>query len=152
MFGMSGIEIAVLFVLALLLLGPQKLPELARSIGKGIRDFRRATDGIRASVEDEFYNLDKPPAPKLNTVTVKPVAPRIEVDASSAAPADATAAAAATAVEAAVEGANRPPEPPESGSAAPADSAAPAEPAAATSSPEPSTAEATPAPDTEEKR
>ncbi|MFN7134136.1 MAG: twin-arginine translocase TatA/TatE family subunit, partial [Myxococcales bacterium] len=34
---MSGVEIGILFVLALLLLGPNKLPELARGLGKGIR-------------------------------------------------------------------------------------------------------------------
>ncbi len=102
MFGMSGVEIGILFVLALLLLGPQKLPELARSIGKGVRDFKKATEGIRSTVEDEFYNLDKPPAPELRTVNVqRTVAPQLQPGAD-------TAAAAATA-EAAVIGANQPP-------------------------------------------
>ena len=63
MFGMSGTEIAIIFVLALLLLGPAKLPELARSLGKGLREFRRATDDLRSSVEGEFYRMDKPPGP-----------------------------------------------------------------------------------------
>ncbi|HCF60637.1 MAG TPA: Sec-independent protein translocase TatA, partial [Myxococcales bacterium] len=63
MFGMSGTEIAIVFVLALLLLGPAKLPGLARSLGKGLREFRRATDDLRSSVESEFYRMDAPPPP-----------------------------------------------------------------------------------------
>jgi len=63
MFGMSGTEIAVLLVLALLILGPTKLPSLARMVGKGIREFRRATDDLRYSVENEFYRRDQPSGP-----------------------------------------------------------------------------------------
>jgi TatA/E family protein of Tat protein translocase len=45
-------EIALLLLVALLLFGPSKLPEMARSLGKGIRDFK-----------DAATNLDKPLAP-----------------------------------------------------------------------------------------
>lgn len=62
MFGMSGTEIAIILVLALLLLGPDKLPEVARGLGKGLRDFRRTTDDIRNTVETEFLRMDDPPA------------------------------------------------------------------------------------------
>jgi TatA/E family protein of Tat protein translocase len=61
MFGMSGTELAIVLIVALLFLGPTKLPELARSIGKGMREFRRATDDLRSSVESEFYRMDDPP-------------------------------------------------------------------------------------------
>jgi len=44
MFGLSGTELVIILGLALLLLGPQKLPSLARSVGKALRDVRRATD------------------------------------------------------------------------------------------------------------
>lgn len=64
MFGMSGTELVIVLLVALLLLGPAKLPELARSLGKGLRDFRRATDDVRNTVESEFYKLDQPPQPK----------------------------------------------------------------------------------------
>jgi sec-independent protein translocase protein TatB len=63
MFGMSGTELVIIFVLALLLLGPHKLPDLARSLGRALRDFRRATEDVRSSVESEFYRMDQPPPP-----------------------------------------------------------------------------------------
>ncbi len=65
MFGMSGTELVIVLLVALLLLGPAKLPELARSLGKGLRDFRKATDDVRNTVESEFYKLDQPPPPKI---------------------------------------------------------------------------------------
>ncbi len=61
MFGMSGTELVIVMLVALLLLGPQKLPELARSLGKGMRDFKKATEDVRTTVESEFYKLDQPP-------------------------------------------------------------------------------------------
>ncbi|MGC4121684.1 MAG: twin-arginine translocase TatA/TatE family subunit [Myxococcales bacterium] len=61
MFGLSGTELAIVLVLALLLLGPSKLPELARSVGKAVRDFKRATGDIRNTVESEFYRMDQDP-------------------------------------------------------------------------------------------
>ncbi len=61
MFGLSGTELAIVLVLALLLLGPSKLPELARSVGKAVRDFKRATGDIRTTVESEFYRMDQDP-------------------------------------------------------------------------------------------
>ncbi|SDY15288.1 twin-arginine translocase TatA/TatE family subunit [Thermoactinomyces sp. DSM 45892] len=42
----SGIEWVFIFVAALLLFGPKKLPELGKSIGKGIREFKKATSGM----------------------------------------------------------------------------------------------------------
>jgi len=67
MFGMSGTELAIILVLALLLLGPDKLPNLARTAGKAVRDFKRATNDLKGTVETEFYKMDQPddgtPAP-----------------------------------------------------------------------------------------
>jgi sec-independent protein translocase protein TatA len=42
MFNISPLEIAVLLVIALIVLGPQRLPEIARSVGRGMREFRAA--------------------------------------------------------------------------------------------------------------
>jgi sec-independent protein translocase protein TatB len=60
-------EIIFIAVAALLILGPTKLPEFARTIGKLVRDFRRQTDDVRNVVEREFYKMDQqlqePPAP-----------------------------------------------------------------------------------------
>ncbi len=51
-FSVGPLEIAVLAVIALLVLGPQKLPEAARSVGKGMREMRAAMSGA-ASFDDE---------------------------------------------------------------------------------------------------
>src|SRR4051812_22697748 len=68
MFGMSGTEMIIILVLALLLFGPNKLPEMAKLLGKGMREFQKATGDIRATVETEFNKLaelepEKKPAP-----------------------------------------------------------------------------------------
>ena len=43
-------EIIVIFILVLLLFGPDKLPELARGIGRGLREIRKATDEVRSQL------------------------------------------------------------------------------------------------------
>lgn len=43
MFGMGATEILVILALALVVIGPRKLPELARALGKGLGEFKRAT-------------------------------------------------------------------------------------------------------------
>jgi sec-independent protein translocase protein TatA len=44
--GISGVEWVLIFVVALLLFGPKKLPELGRAVGKGIREFKRGMNGL----------------------------------------------------------------------------------------------------------
>jgi sec-independent protein translocase protein TatB len=61
MFNIGSGEIALIAVVALLILGPSRLPELARGIGKFMREFRRQTDEVRGVVEREFYKMDEPP-------------------------------------------------------------------------------------------
>jgi sec-independent protein translocase protein TatA len=51
-FSVGPLEIAVLAVIALLVLGPQKLPEAARSVGRGLREMRQAMSGA-ARFDDE---------------------------------------------------------------------------------------------------
>jgi TatA/E family protein of Tat protein translocase len=52
-------EMIFIFVLALLIFGPRKLPELGRNLGKALAEFRRASNELRATVEDEMRNLEK---------------------------------------------------------------------------------------------
>ena len=52
-------EMVFLFVLALLILGPRKLPELGRSIGKGMAEFRRASNELRSTFEREMSTLEQ---------------------------------------------------------------------------------------------
>lgn len=52
MFNVGGGEVLVILVLALVVLGPDKLPETARSIGKHIGDFRRISNGFRSEISN----------------------------------------------------------------------------------------------------
>ena len=52
MFGIGMTELLVILVLALLVLGPKRLPEMARSLGRGLAEFRRASTDIRREFLD----------------------------------------------------------------------------------------------------
>jgi sec-independent protein translocase protein TatA len=54
-------EIALLLLVALLLFGPSRLPEMARSLGKGIRDFKEAAAGLTAPEAPLPTHLDDAP-------------------------------------------------------------------------------------------
>lgn len=56
MFNISPLEIGVLLVIALIVLGPQRLPEMARSVGRGMREFRAALSAERS--DDDVDELD----------------------------------------------------------------------------------------------
>jgi len=60
MFGsIGGTELLVIMLIALLIFGPKKLPELGRSIGKGLSEFKRASNDLRRSLEDEINAEDE---------------------------------------------------------------------------------------------
>jgi sec-independent protein translocase protein TatA len=52
-------EMVAIFVIALLLFGPKKLPELGRTLGKAITEFRRASNELKATFESHLSELDK---------------------------------------------------------------------------------------------
>lgn len=52
-------HLVVLFVLALIIFGPQKLPELARMLGKATAEFRKMTSDFRYALEDEVRELER---------------------------------------------------------------------------------------------
>lgn len=55
MFGSLGMpELIVIFVIALIVFGPRKLPELGRSLGRGIAEFKKATNELQSSLEQEI--------------------------------------------------------------------------------------------------
>lgn len=51
MFGIGAPELAVIIVVALLVLGPKRLPEVARALGKGLAEFRRVTGDVNREIE-----------------------------------------------------------------------------------------------------
>ncbi|HEX6976027.1 MAG TPA: TatA/E family twin arginine-targeting protein translocase [Vicinamibacterales bacterium] len=54
MLGSIGMpELIVIFVIALIIFGPRKLPELGRSLGKGINEFKRASNELKSTFEEE---------------------------------------------------------------------------------------------------
>jgi len=65
MFGIGPVELAVVFVLALLVMGPKKLPGLARTLGRGLAEFRRASNDLRRSIDMDLeeHEIEPPPAP-----------------------------------------------------------------------------------------
>jgi sec-independent protein translocase protein TatB len=65
MFGLGMGEIVIILVLALVLLGAEKLPGAAKQLGKGLREFRKATDDLKSQFETELYADPKPAKPTL---------------------------------------------------------------------------------------
>jgi sec-independent protein translocase protein TatA len=56
MFGSLGMpELIVIFVIALIVFGPRKLPEIGRSLGRGIAEFKKATNELQSTLESEMH-------------------------------------------------------------------------------------------------
>jgi sec-independent protein translocase protein TatB len=53
MFGIGSTELIIILVVALLVLGPKKLPEIARTLGKGMAEFRRMSTDVKRTIEME---------------------------------------------------------------------------------------------------
>src|SRR4051812_48477798 len=68
MLNLGAGEVILILVVALLILGPKRLPELARGLGKFMREIRRQTDEVRSVVEREFYRMDQ----DLNSTEAEP--------------------------------------------------------------------------------
>lgn len=100
MFGIGVPELILILVVGLIVFGPGKLPEMGRSLGKGIREFRKASNALTAAINAP----EPPPAPPTAQTTAQPAQTvQATTEATAAAPtptATPTAATAAAAVEA----------------------------------------------------
>ena len=71
MFGSIGMpELIIIFVIALIIFGPRKLPELGRSLGKSLAEFKRASNELRNTLEEEIRIEEQ-----RSTAAPKPAAP-----------------------------------------------------------------------------
>jgi len=59
MFGIGPTELLVVFLFIIVFFGAKRLPELARSLGRSIKEFKNATQGLREDLD--FTKLDEPP-------------------------------------------------------------------------------------------
>ena len=58
-FDISSGEILIILVIAFLVFGPSKFPELARKVGKGINEIKRASESIKREISQEAGNIEK---------------------------------------------------------------------------------------------
>ena len=58
MFGIGGPELLIICVVALIVIGPQKLPELLRSLGKGVAEFKRVGNEVKSTLDDEVTKAE----------------------------------------------------------------------------------------------
>jgi TatA/E family protein of Tat protein translocase len=88
------VELVIILVIALLVIGPGKLPDVGSALGKSIREFRKAATDVQESVKLDAPNVPAPPPAPMAPV-VATTAPVVAAQA-AAAPAPNTLAAAAT--------------------------------------------------------
>ncbi len=62
MFNLTLPELVVIFVVALIVFGPNKLPEIGRALGKGIGELKKALNGVKEQVDSEIHNINQPPS------------------------------------------------------------------------------------------
>ncbi len=54
MFGLGVPELVIILIIALVIFGPRKLPEIGQALGKGIREFKKSTSEIESQVKQDF--------------------------------------------------------------------------------------------------
>ena len=59
MFGIGMQELIIIAIIALIIVGPKKLPDLAKTLGKGFSEFKKATDGITDDLKETLKEDEK---------------------------------------------------------------------------------------------
>ena len=59
MWNLGFSELLIIFIVALLIFGPRKLPELGRSLGKGLAEFKKASNELRRTWEEEVKTEER---------------------------------------------------------------------------------------------
>jgi len=72
MFGIGGQELIIILVLALILLGPKKLPDIAKSLGKAMGEFQRASDDLKKEIDLSSKLSAGEPSEKISDAAEKP--------------------------------------------------------------------------------
>lgn len=74
MFGSIGPwELVLILLIALIVVGPSKLPDVAKSLGKGLNEFKKATSGVRKEFEDAIKVDSTPSKPAYKTDAPNPL-------------------------------------------------------------------------------
>lgn len=72
MFGLGVPELIFILVLALLIFGPKRLPEIGRTIGRGMSEFRKASNDLKRTINVELALDEAPPAPSPPSPMIRP--------------------------------------------------------------------------------
>lgn len=64
MFGIGTPELLVILVVALIVIGPSKLPDIMRTLGKGMAEFRRVSNDVKSTLEAEVERADREQQPE----------------------------------------------------------------------------------------
>jgi TatA/E family protein of Tat protein translocase len=81
MFDIGLQELVLIFVIALLVFGPKNLPQLGRSLGRAMREFRRASDEFRSTIETNLQMNEPDPIPPSFPPAMEPTAATAETTA-----------------------------------------------------------------------
>ena len=95
MFGIGAPELVLILIVGLIVFGPGKLPEMGRTLGKGLREFRRASNALTTAINTP----DPPPAQNAAAQPQPAAAPTAQQTTEQSAPAAAPAAATSPTTE-----------------------------------------------------